>query len=153
MKSFLGLVVVACVALVVSGCSEPADTAVDKTKTTAAVSSPLDADLCGKCGCCAGCDDCCQGEKCDCGMQKGSELCCSGVKPSDVVYCKSCGFGKGTDQCCSEDNEACSCGLAKGSPLCCKIKGDDEHAEGSHEGDSDAGHKEGHDEHEGHDED
>lgn len=145
MKSFLSLAFVACAALVIAGCSNPSETADSNTS----VSSPLEADLCGKCGCCADCEDCCQGEKCECGMQKGSELCCTGVKPADVKYCKSCGFGKGTDQCCSKDNVTCSCGMAKGSPLCCKLKdgaGEHVHAEGEHtHGDGDAGHEEGHD--------
>ena len=74
-------------------------------------------------------------------MQKGSELCCSGVKPTeDGAYCKDCGFVKGSEKCCADENAKCAkCGLAKGSDLCCKEINVDAH--------------EGHDHAEGDDED
>ena len=125
------------------GCSEPvdappvADGAHDQShgdhEHGELAKTSLEADLCGKCGCCADCEDCCQGETCDCGMKKGSALCCTGIKPKDAVYCKSCGFEKESESCCSDDNEACDCGMAKGSPLCCKLnKNSGEHGDASH---------------------
>ncbi len=101
-------------------------------------------DLCAKCGCCARCLDCCKMEKCEkCGMQAGTPLCCTGVKPAERgIYCKKCGFLKGTEDCCAESNVTCEkCGLAKGSPICCKLKQDvdDDHDHGDQhqEGDDD----------------
>lgn len=86
----------------------------------------MEADICGACGCCAGCDECCKGEKCDgCGYQKGAALCCVEGAPApdeSVAYCKICGFAKGSEKCCADSNVACTkCGLAKGSPICCKV--------------------------------
>ena len=140
MKTVLGFMFLA-MAVMVIGCGEPTATS-DAGDATSKTSTGLEADLCAKCGCCAECKDCCKGEKCDCGMQKGTPLCCSGVKPAEGVYCKACGFTKDSDKCCAEGNEACSkCSLAKGSPLCCKVKHDEEghdheagegHAEESH---------------------
>ena len=67
-------------------------------------------------------------------MQKGTPLCCSGVKPADGVYCKKCGFTKSSEKCCAEGNETCpKCDLAKGSPLCCKVKSKDDHDHEDHE--------------------
>ncbi len=145
-SNILSLLAVCCFMLV--GCApEEAPTASSNNASSniekVATSSPLEADLCTKCGCCADCEDCCKGEKCDCGMQKGTALCCSGVKPADGgTYCKGCGFVKGSEKCCAESNETCSCGLAKGSPLCCKVKAED------HDHDHDHG-EEGHDHKEG----
>ena len=105
----------------------------------------------------AGCEDCCKGEKCEkCGMQKGTALCCTGVKPAEKgTYCKMCGFEKGSEQCCADGNVKCDkCGLAQGSPICCKIKSEDhEHDktqghDGDHDhvgGDHDSDEAEGHD--------
>lgn len=121
MKSILGILFLA-MAVMVIGCGEPAADE-SQANVTPVSTTGLDSDLCAKCGCCAGCDDCCKGEKCDCGMQKGTALCCSGVKSADGVYCKTCGFTKGSEKCCAEGNETCTkCSLAKGSPLCCKVK-------------------------------
>ena len=132
MKNLLGLFAVAIMACAL-GCDSPTVTE-NSTETPAATKVSLDADLCGACGCCADCDDCCNGEKCDCGMQKGTALCCTGVKPVEgVAYCKDCGFDKKSESCCAETNEECGeCGLAKGSPICCKVKatGDSDDHEG-----------------------
>jgi len=113
------------------GCDSPAVTD-NSTDTPAATKVSLEADLCGTCGCCADFEDCCKGEKCDCGMQKGTPLCCSGVKPVEgVTYCKDCGFDNKSDSCCAESNEECgACGLAKGSPICCKVKATGDNHEG-----------------------
>ncbi|MEL7498127.1 MAG: hypothetical protein AAFN77_10985 [Planctomycetota bacterium] len=137
MKTYLGFMMLA-LAVVLMGCNNAEEggdanneggTSTSQNDTdngTTKVS--LENDLCAKCGCCAGCDDCCEGKKCEgCGMQEGSELCCTGVKPAEGVYCKGCGFTKGSEDCCKESNETCtSCNLAKGSPLCCKIKSEEE---------------------------
>ena len=132
MKNLLGLFAVAIMACAL-GCDSPTVTE-NSTETPAATKVSLDADLCGACGCCADCDDCCNGEKCDCGMQKGTALCCTGVKPVEgVAYCKDCGFDKKSESCCAQTNEECTqCGLAKGSPICCKVKatGDSDDHEG-----------------------
>ena len=132
MKNLLGLFAVAIMACAL-GCDSPTVTE-NSTETPAATKVSLDADLCGACGCCADCEDCCKGEKCDCGMQKGTALCCTGVKPVEgVAYCKDCGFDKKSESCCAETNEECTqCGLAKGSPICCKVKatGDSDDHEG-----------------------
>ena len=132
MKNLLGLFAVAIMACAL-GCDSPTVTE-NSTETPAATKVSLDADLCGACGCCADCEDCCKGEKCDCGMQKGTALCCTGVKPAEgVAYCKDCGFDKKSESCCAETNEECGeCGLAKGSPICCKVKatGDSDDHEG-----------------------
>jgi hypothetical protein len=134
MKSLLGWMLMVAAVVVVAGCEDAGTEAQvggkSATPNTSDVTTVgLEADVCGKCGCCAGCDDCCKGETCDeCGMQKGTLLCCTGVKPSEtaLVYCKSCGFEKGTEECCAETNVACEkCSLAEGSPICCKIKSDD----------------------------
>lgn len=128
MKNLMSLMLVAAVAVVMSGCDKPSnETPVSSNVKNTAVT--LDTDLCGKCGCCADCESHCKesSETCtDCGMKPGSALCCTGVKPADVVYCKGCGFEKGTEKCCADTNEACSCGLAKGSPLCCKLNKDED---------------------------
>ena len=147
MKNFIDpktIVAMAALALMACfiGCEGTTVSSGDAVETTKV---GLDADLCGACGCCADCEDCCKGEKCECGMQKGSALCCTGVESKEgVKYCKSCGYEKGTEACCSESNKACTkCGLAQGSPICCKVKAD-----------SDAGHShEGHDLEHDHDDD
>lgn len=114
------------ICFVVAGCGGDAkkeDPKKDEGSQASNVSTHKD--ICGKCGCCAGCDECCKGEKCEkCGMQKGSDLCCSGVAAKDgVVYCGKCGFEKGSATCCAAANAKCDkCGLASGSPLCCKLK-------------------------------
>jgi len=123
MKNLLGFLAVLVMTCAL-GCEarnvseNPSDTPSSTTKVS------LDADLCGACGCCADCEDCCKGEKCDCGMQKGTPLCCSGVKPAEgVTYCKDCGFDTKSESCCAETNKECAeCGLAQGSPICCKVK-------------------------------
>ena len=132
------------------GCDKKAETADSAAKTTDVV--VLEADICGGCGCCKGCDDCCKGETCgSCGYQKGTSLCCVEGAPApnnDAIYCKGCGFEKGGAKCCAEGNETCTkCGLAKGSPICCKVNveklphshegGEADH---DHGGDKDAGH-------------
>lgn len=130
-RKFMAMAAVALMTCFI-GCEAPSVTSGDTAETTKVA---LDADLCGACGCCADCEDCCKGEKCDCGMQKGSALCCSGVASKEgVKYCKSCGFEKGTESCCSESNTACTkCGLAEGSPICCKVKDSDhKHEEHAH---------------------
>jgi len=138
MKTVLGLMVLA-MAVMVMGCGEGAP-----TENTSVTTTGLESDLCAKCGCCAECEDCCKGEKCDCGMQKGTPLCCTGVKPAEGVYCKSCGHTKGSEACCAEGNETCTkCNLAKGSPLCCKVKHDEEGHD--HEGHDHEGHEAGSD--------
>ena len=142
MKNVIGFLAIGLMAVVITGCSEeeaaPATTKATNNPAEALTKVALDTDLCGKCGCCAGCETCCKGEKCDgCGMQKGTALCCTGVKPAetDVVYCKGCGHEKGSDSCCADTNEKCTdCGLAKGSPICCKVTSDDAH---DHDGDVD----------------
>jgi hypothetical protein len=132
----------AIIGLLTIGCDKKDTTATSAAKTNNAVaantSTPpattkasLEADICGKCGCCAGCEDCCNkdAEICDkCGFQKGTQMCCvEGMSPKDgVKYCKECGQEKDSDSCCKEDAEKCAdCGLAKGSPgcaVCCKGK-------------------------------
>ncbi len=138
MKNFIDsrkFVAMAAVALMTCfiGCEATSVTSSD-SNTAEKTKVALDADLCGACGCCADCEDCCKGEKCDCGMQKGTALCCSGVSPKEgVKYCKSCGFEKGTESCCSESNTSCTkCGLAEGSPICCKVKDSDAHNHDEH---------------------
>lgn len=122
MKNLLGFLAVVMMTCVL-GCDSPtvSENSTDASSTTKV---SLESDLCGACGCCADCEDCCKGEKCECGMQKGTALCCSGVKSAEgVTYCKDCGFDKNSESCCAEGNEECGeCGLAKGSPICCKIK-------------------------------
>lgn len=139
MKNILGLLAIAIVACTL-GCEVQKEVASgDATTTTNAVAKvSLEKNLCGACGCCSKCDDCCKGEKCECGMQKGSALCCSGVKPADgVVYCKACGHDTKSESCCAESNTACSkCGLADDSPIHCKVKSSDHDHEGhDHDGD------------------
>ena len=145
MKKIVGLMLVAMAVLVVTGCSETGETGTATGGPAEVTKVVLEADLCGKCGCCAGCEDCCKGEKCEkCEMQKGTLLCCTGVKPAEVVYCKDCGFEKGTETCCAEANVACTkCGLAEGSTLCCKIKPT---GDASHDHDEDHAHGDGEDE-------
>lgn len=125
----------------VLGCESP--TVSESSSETSATSTKvsLDADLCGACGCCAECEDCCKGEKCECGMQKGTALCCSGVKSAEgVTYCKDCGFDKKSESCCADGNQECGkCGLAEGSPICCKVKTTAE-AEHKHEEDGSQSH-------------
>ena len=130
--SFLAIAIMACA----MGCESPT-VSENSTDSPSDTKVSLEADLCGACGCCADCEDCCQGEKCECGMQKGTALCCSGVKPVEGVdYCKDCGFDKKSESCCAESNEECGkCGLAKGSPICCKVKAvDSEHEGHDHDG-------------------
>ena len=142
----------AVVALVMAGCNAEVEyessANVQTTKTSA-----LEADICGKCGCCADCKDCCSedAEKCSCGFNKGSALCCAeGMKPMDGKYCKSCGHVKGTESCCAEGNESCSkCGLAEGAPLCCKVKTGSEHGEHDGHGEHAMGEHENEKEHDG----
>jgi hypothetical protein len=122
-------------------------TAASRSNTKVSTTMGLEKDLCAKCGCCAGCEECCKGEKCEeCGMQKGSELCCTGVATkAEGTYCKECGYLKGTDKCCADGNVKCEkCGLAAGSDLCCKVNPEDdnkghEHAEGDHDDDQNKG--------------
>ncbi|MEM9644312.1 MAG: hypothetical protein AAF989_04905 [Planctomycetota bacterium] len=132
------------------GCGAPengADTASSDAEANVSNVS-LPGDICGKCGDVDGADTCCKGETCSCGMQKGSTLCCTGVEPTDAVYCQDCGFGKGTEMCCSEDNDACGkCGLAEGSDLCCKVSASEAHGEDGH------GQEDGHEHGDGHHED
>lgn len=138
MSKYLGLLMLA-MAVIVMGCNsaeegggagdKPAETKPEDGDKgdTATTKTALENDLCATCGCCAGCDDCCddEAEKCtDCKMQKGTELCCKGLEPSEGVYCKACGYTKDTEDCCKEGAEKCTdCNLAKGSPLCCKLAG------------------------------
>ena len=123
MKNLLGFLAVVMMTCVL-GCESPTVSENSGETPAASTKVSLEADLCGQCGCCADCEDCCKGEKCDCGMQKGTALCCSGVKSAEgVTYCKDCGFDKKSESCCAEGNQECSkCGLAQGSPICCKIK-------------------------------
>jgi hypothetical protein len=84
--------------------------------------------LCGICG------EVKEGEKCckegapicpNCGMQKGSILCCSPAISGrkDVILCRKCGEAAFTKKCCSAGPALCpKCGLHKGSPGCCKIE-------------------------------
>ncbi len=108
------------------GCDKKTESTTGGNSANTTKVSALDTDVCGKCGCCAGCADCCNAasEKCSCGFNKGSLLCCvEGVKPGDATYCKKCGHVKGSESCCAEGNTVCAkCGLAKGAPLCCKLK-------------------------------
>jgi hypothetical protein len=130
--------VLALLALLSTGCDK-GDTAPAPNNATPATGSSstgdggaattqvaLEKDICGKCGCCAGCETCCKETeaKCEkCGFQAGSDLCCSGLKPADVTYCKDCGHIKGSDKCCKEGCETCDkCGLHQGSEICCKVK-------------------------------
>ena len=128
MKNILTLMLVTAVAVIMTGCDKAAEeTSQAVKKATDVTKVSLESDLCGKCGCCADCDSHCEedGKKCDdCGMKPGSALCCTGVEPADVVYCKGCGHEKGTEKCCADTNETCACGMAKGSTLCCKLKKD-----------------------------
>ena len=131
MKTFASVFVAALMCCFFAGCDQYDNSATktagkntSSTTTAAKTKVSLESDLCAKCGCCAGCEVCCKGKKCDdCGMQRGTELCCTGAKPAEGgVYCKKCGFVKETDECCAESNVACDkCGLAKGSPICCKF--------------------------------
>lgn len=139
MKSLFNLFAFAAVCLFAVGCSNETTTSSNTPAAgagTTNVSATLENDLCAKCGCCADCGDCCKGAKCgECGMQKGTELCCSGVKPADAgKYCKDCGFVKGTEKCCAEGNTKCGkCGLAAGSDLCCKVAAHSDHAGHDHD--------------------
>ena len=148
MKNILGLLAIAIVACTL-GCEvQKVSNTGDATTSEAVAKVSLESNLCGACGCCADCDDCCKGEKCDCGMQKGSALCCTNVKPAEgVVYCKDCGFDTKSESCCADSNTECKkCGLAEGSPICCKVKsGDHDHDEAGHHDHDGDGHD--HDEH------
>ncbi len=128
MKNLVAIALVAAFSLVIIGCQKGEEKAVKESKPVESTSLvSLDADICGSCGCCAECDSHCKddAEKCaECGMKPGSTLCCTGIKPADVVYCKDCGYDKASEKCCADGNEKCSCGMAKGSDLCCKLKSD-----------------------------
>jgi hypothetical protein len=61
----------------------------------------------------------------NCGLHKGSILCCSTAISGrrDVILCRKCGEAAFTPKCCKEGAVACpKCGLHKGSPGCCKIE-------------------------------
>ena len=140
MSKFLALFAAALMCVAVAGCSQE-ESAEGGNETTSSTQVGLESDMCGKCGCCAECEDCCSGDTCsDCGYQEGTALCCAegAPAPSDVVYCSGCGHAKGTDECCAEGAEECSgCGLHKGSPLCCVVDaegGDDENSEENTDG-------------------
>ena len=139
MKNLMGFLLIVMMTCLL-GCESPTVSENSAETSVASTKVALEADLCGKCGCCADCEDCCKGEKCECGMQKGTPLCCSGVKSAEgVTYCKDCGFDKNSESCCAEGNQECDkCGLAKGSPICCKVKStvasDHEHAGHVHDG-------------------
>lgn len=132
MKNLFHLLAITAV-LAMTGCQSEVDVATTSDSVETTKTSALEADICAKCGCCADCDDCCseEAEKCSCGFNKGSALCCAkGLTPVDGKYCKSCGHVKGTESCCAPSNEGCTkCGLAKGAPLCCNIKATHEHGE------------------------
>ncbi len=84
--------------------------------------------LCGLCGYVKESESCCQegAEKCaNCGLHKGSILCCSpainGVR--DIILCRKCGEVAFTEKCCQDGAQPCAkCGLHEGSPGCCKIE-------------------------------
>lgn len=136
MKTIYSMAMLIACCVIMAGCNgEKKDgekKEADKGAKTSAVS--LDKDICAMCGN-SGCTGQCpaDGEKCECGFHKGSELCCvEGLKPTEGVYCKDCGHLKGTEDCCKEGAKKCECGMAEGAPLCCKLNdkdGDD------HEGD------------------
>jgi hypothetical protein len=89
--------------------------------------------LCGKCG-----DIKADGHACktgarvcgNCGMHKGSILCCSGAINGrrDAILCAKCGEVAFSRKCClrlagKDDLPTCTkCGLHKDSPGCCKIE-------------------------------
>lgn len=151
MKNLIALASLAILTTLALGCGKDSGTTPSKGKDEDASARKvnieggtttvgLTADLCGQCGCCAGCDDCCEGEKCEkCAMQKGTQLCCSGVAPAEMVYCKLCGLEKGSENCCSDSNEKCEkCGLAEASAICCKVHAashadDHDHTDGDHD--------------------
>ena len=115
MKSIVGLMLVAMVALIATGC--------DKAKEEAAQNdvSSVSANVAGKTTVSleAGqaCESCCSGETCaHCGMEKATSSCCSGVESAGVAVA----LVKGTEKCCSESNETCSYGAAKEAPACCQ---------------------------------
>jgi hypothetical protein len=80
---------------------------------------------CGSCGHTAdaghACDVNC--EACECGVHKGSDLCCKvpeELKGKDIC---SCGYAKGSADCCKEAAERCDkCQMIKGSDMCCKLE-------------------------------
>jgi hypothetical protein len=129
--------------LAVGGCGEAETVGIPHTHNPAA-----EITLCGLCGEEKDSEKCCQegvAECPNCGLHKGSILCCSTAISGrrDVILCRKCGevaFGK---KCCQPGATECpKCGLHKGSPGCCKIEkvaadatGDEythAHAEGDH---------------------
>ncbi|MBP88640.1 MAG: hypothetical protein CMJ64_18320 [Planctomycetaceae bacterium] len=62
----------------------------------------------------------------DCGLTKGSALCCVDLKIDDLTataLCGSCGEIAGSENCCKEGAAKCKkCGLHKGAPACCKLE-------------------------------
>jgi len=62
----------------------------------------------------------------NCGLHKGSILCCSTAftgAPRDVILCTKCGETAFSKKCCVPGPALCpKCGLHRGSPGCCKIK-------------------------------
>lgn len=141
MKHVQATVLFALAAMMMTGCGGSDEKKSEKkASTNVSVSTSLNADLCGKCGCCSDCETHCEegAETCDdCGMKPGSALCCTGVEKADVVYCKDCGFDKKSEKCCAESNETCACGMAKGSDLCCKLKDKSEETSQKEDGEKD----------------
>ncbi len=98
---------------------------------------------CGSCGHGADANHTCDAncEKCDCGLHKGSDMCCKvpeEMKGKDIC---ACGYAKGSENCCQDGAEKCSkCHMIKGSDMCCKIPHDHHHGDEGHGHDSDSGH-------------
>lgn len=94
--------------------------------------------LCGKCGHDGGKDHVCDTkcESCtDCGLHKGSDLCCKVSEDDKGKDICSCGYAKGSENCCEEGAEKCDkCHMIKGSTYCCKIP----HGEEGHDHDNEA---------------
>jgi hypothetical protein len=106
-----------------SGCSEAPP--VGKPHTHHA---DLELTLCGLCGEIKDSDKCCKEGVAvcpNCGLHKGSILCCSPAINGrrDVILCRKCGEVAFSSKCCAEGAVACpKCGMHKGSPGCCKIE-------------------------------
>ena len=120
MNSSLKFVALAALFATYIGCGATSEPSVDETsEPTVAV-----AVYCGHCGNAEGGEKCCVkgAERCLCGMDKGSPLCCKlGSQYAGKTMCGECGHVAGGPKCCEGEGEKCKCGMEKGSPLCCKL--------------------------------
>lgn len=139
MKKLMSIMaVVALVSVFAVGCGAKTDSEKSDSKTDSAAKNDDDGKpvpvafstpaVCTACGDGVDGEHTCvkDGDKCECGFEHDSKLCCTGLKPAEGLACVNCGGAAEEGHECPEGEKCEGCGRLKGTTFCC-LKRDHKH--------------------------